>query len=79
MEDFEKVKGSKTKVDVGLIDFELIPTSEDVTHGDASQQDEDHEDVGKPCIKYDRVKANHDAILLQIGNSKGANFLMRGS
>ena len=43
MEDFEKVKGSKTKVDVGLIDFELIPTSEDVTHGDASQQDEDCE------------------------------------
>ena len=45
IEDIEKMIGSNTQVESGLIDFDLIPTTEDATYRDASQQDEDREDV----------------------------------
>ena len=48
VEVIEKVKGSNTQGDGGLIDFDPIPTTEDATYGDASQQGENREDVDEP-------------------------------
>ena len=45
----------------------LIPMTEAATHGDASQQDEDHEHVDEPGIIDNRVEANHDVISPQTG------------
>ena len=50
IKDIEKVKRSNTKVNGGLIDFDLIPTTKDATNGDAFQQNENREDVDEPGI-----------------------------
>ena len=63
MEDIEKMKGSNTQVESGLIDFDLIPMTEDATYRDASHQDEDREDVDELGIIDNRVDTNHDVIL----------------
>ena len=70
IEDIEKVNGSNTQIGHGLIDFDMIPKTEDVAHGDASQQDDESEDVDNPCIIDNRVEANHNPILPQISCRK---------
>ena len=71
IEEIEKMQGSNTQIDGDLIDFDPIPTTEDATHGDASQQDEDHEHVDEPGIIDNRVEANHDVISPQTGIERG--------
>ena len=71
IEDIEKVNGSNTQIDDGLIDFHPIPTTKDATHGDASQQDKESEDVNKPRITDYWIEAKHDAILPQISIEQG--------
>ena len=71
IEDIEKVNGSNTQIDDGLIDFHPIPTTKDATHGDASQRDKESEDVDKPCIMDYGVEAKHNAILPQISIEQG--------
>ena len=74
IENIEKVQGSNTQIDGGLIDFDPIPTTKDATHGDASQQDEDHEDVDEPVIINNRVEANHDVIYHRQALSGGSKL-----
>ena len=77
IEDIQMVKGSNSQVDGGLIDFDPIPTTEDATYGDASQQDENREDVHEPGIINNRVEANHDDILPQTGFERGEQTFLQ--
>ena len=45
IENIEKVQGSNTQIDGGLIDFDPTSTTKYATYGDASQQSADREDA----------------------------------
>ena len=68
IEDIDKAERSSTSSDGDLVDIDPIPMMDDDTQESASQQEEQHEDVGEPLIVDD---ASNDVVLPETGLERG--------